>query len=76
MQPPTPDSQRNLRQSAKQTQFLDVLTRDEATRRFEAALHLQPLGVEQVKLLDSLGRVLSANIVAEVDVPAFDRGIE
>ena len=73
MQPPTPDSQRNLRQSAKQTQFLDVLTRDEATRRFEAALHLQPLGVEQVKLLDSLGRVLSANIVAEVDVPAFDR---
>ena len=73
MQPPTPDSQRNLRQSAKQTQFLDVLTRDEATRRFEEALHLQPLGVEQVKLLDSLGRVLSANIVAEVDVPAFDR---
>ena len=29
--------------------------------------------MEQVKLLDSLGRVLSANIVAEVDVPAFDR---
>ena len=73
MQPPTPDSQRTLRQSARQTQFLDVLTRDEATRRFEAALHLQPLGVELAKLLDSLGRVLSANIVAEVDVPAFDR---
>lgn len=73
MQPSPSDPQRALRQSARQTQFLDVLTRDEAARRFEAALQLQPVGVERVKLLDALGRVLSTNVIAEVDVPAFDR---
>jgi len=49
------------------------LTRDEAARRFETALDLRPLGSETVSLLDALGRVLSKHIIAEVDVPAFDR---
>ncbi len=67
------DSQNALRQSARQTQFLDILTRDEAARRFEAALDLQPLGVETIPLLAAAGRVLARHVVAEVDVPAFDR---
>lgn len=65
-----PDS---IRQSSRQTQFLDVLTRDEAARRFEAALELRPLGIETVPLLEAAGRVLATHLVAGVDVPAFDR---
>jgi len=56
-----------------QTQFLDVLTRDEATTRFREHLRLAPLGTETVALQDALGRVLGENVVATVDVPGFDR---
>ena len=31
-----------------QEQFLNVIDRDEAERRFRAALNLQPLGVERI----------------------------
>ena len=68
--PQTPDS---LRQSSRQTQFLDVLTRDEAAQRFESALDLRPLGSETVSLLEAAGRVLASHVLSEVDVPAFDR---
>jgi len=56
-----------------QEQFLDVIDRDEAELRFRSALNLRPLGVERILVRDSLGRVLSANILARMDVPAFDR---
>ena len=56
-----------------QTQFLDVITRDEATARFRRHLRLGPLGSESVALGDALGRVLATDLVAPVDVPAFDR---
>jgi putative molybdopterin biosynthesis protein len=56
-----------------QSQFLDVVTRDEATARFRKHLRLAPLGRELVPLRDALHRVLAADIVAEVDVPGFDR---
>ncbi len=56
-----------------QEQFLDVIDRDEAERRFRTALNPRPLGVETIATSDSLGRVLAANVVAQVDVPAFDR---
>jgi len=57
----------------EQDQFLDVLDRDEAERRFHAALDLQPRQRESVPLADALGRVLAEEIVAPVDVPGFDR---
>ncbi len=57
----------------RQEQFLDVLTRDEAERRWRAALELQPLGEEQVPLDAAAGRLLARDISAPVDVPAFDR---
>ncbi len=56
-----------------QTQFLDVLTRDEATARFREHLRLMPLGTETVALRDALHRVLAEDVVATVDVPGFDR---
>lgn len=69
----TTSPQDSVRLSSRQTQFLEVLTRDEAARRFESALELKPLGIETVPLLEALGRVLATHVVAEVDVPAFDR---
>src|SRR5580692_5319701 len=56
-----------------QEQFLQVLDRDEADRRFLAALNLTPCGIETVALDAALGRVLSAHVVSLVDVPFFDR---
>ncbi len=58
---------------AAQDQFLDVIDRDEAERRFHAALHLQPLASELVPLSDALGRVVASDIRSGVDVPSFDR---
>ena len=58
---------------SSQDQFLDVIDRDEAERRFQGALNLEPLFVEQAPLQVALGRVLAESIVAAVDVPGFDR---
>ena len=58
---------------SNQEQFLDVIDRDEAERRFRAALSLQPLGAERVSLGEALGRVLACDVIARVDVPSFDR---
>src|SRR5262249_35569844 len=57
----------------RQTQFLTVITRDEATARFQQHLNLAPLGEETLLLSAALGRVLAADVAATVDVPAFDR---
>jgi len=56
-----------------QSQFLDVVTRDEAERRFREHLSLAPLGRETVPLHAALGRVLADDAVAAIDVPGFDR---
>ncbi|MCC7487296.1 MAG: molybdopterin biosynthesis protein [Burkholderiales bacterium] len=58
---------------ALQTQFLNVITRDEAMARFLAHLDLRPVGRETVPLARALNRVLAEDIVAAVDVPCFDR---
>jgi putative molybdopterin biosynthesis protein len=57
----------------KQTQFLEVLERDEAERRWRGAIDVSPLSAETVPLARALGRVLAENVRAEVDVPGFDR---
>src|SRR5215218_9339216 len=56
-----------------QEQFLTVLDRDEAERRFRDAIALTPRGTETVPLVSALGRVLAADILSPVDVPSFDR---
>ena len=57
----------------EQEQFLQVLDRDEAERRFRAALDLTPRGVERIPIDAALGRVLADDVRAPVDVPSFDR---
>ena len=67
------DISASLRSLARQEQFLEVLDRDEAERRFHRHLDLHPLGRETIPLAQALGRITASRIVAEVDVPAFDR---
>jgi putative molybdopterin biosynthesis protein len=57
----------------EQEQFLQVLDRDEAERRFRAVVDATPRGSEIVALDAALGRVLAADVVSPVDVPSFDR---
>jgi putative molybdopterin biosynthesis protein len=57
----------------EQQQFLQVLDRDEAERRFRSAVDCTPLGSEFVPLDAALGRVLAADVLSPVDVPSFDR---
>jgi len=57
----------------KQSQFLEVLDRDEAERRWREAIDVAPLASETVALEHALGRVLAEDVRAEVDVPGFDR---
>jgi putative molybdopterin biosynthesis protein len=57
----------------KQEQFLHVIDRDEAERRFHAVLDLRPLPPETVALSEALHRVLATDMVSPLDVPSFDR---
>ncbi len=57
----------------QQKQFLDVIDTDIAKARFEAAISLEPLGEEMIDLNQALGRVLSKDVIARVNVPSFDR---
>ena len=59
--------------AVRQRQFLTVLDRDEAERRFLVHLDLAPLDPEDVPLADALGRVLAEDVVSPIDVPGFDR---
>jgi putative molybdopterin biosynthesis protein len=67
----TPEA--HLPGAAAQQQFLEVIDRDEAERRFRAALEIHPLESEVVSLQGAWQRVLAADVVAPVDVPGFDR---
>ena len=62
-----------VRQAARQEQFLEVVSAEEARARFNRALDLSPLSGEKVLLSAALGRVLAADIPAPVDTPPFDR---
>ncbi|HTP27397.1 MAG TPA: molybdopterin biosynthesis protein [Anaeromyxobacteraceae bacterium] len=69
----TGDPASSLMRAARQDQFLEVVDRDEAQARFRRHLELSPLGRETVPLANALGRVLSDDVIATVDVPGFDR---
>src|SRR4029079_4731779 len=56
-----------------QEQFLQVLDRDEAERRFRSVIDLAPRGIERIALDEALGRVLAADVASPVDVTAVDR---
>jgi putative molybdopterin biosynthesis protein len=56
-----------------QQQFLTVLPREEAIRRFVEALDPKPLGTEALPLDRLRGRVLAQDVRALADAPPFDR---
>ncbi len=62
-----------VRAAARQEQFLEVVSAEEATKRFRAHLDLTPLAGERVMLGAALGRVLADDLAAPIDVPPFDR---
>ncbi len=70
---PTDDLTARVRAAARQEQFLEVVSAEEARARFERHLDLTPLPGETVSLAAALGRVLAADVVAAVDAPPFDR---
>jgi putative molybdopterin biosynthesis protein len=56
-------------------EFLTVLPPEKAREIYFSRLELKPLGVEQVRLENALGRILAGPVVAPVDLPPFDRAI-
>jgi molybdopterin molybdotransferase/putative molybdopterin biosynthesis protein len=62
-----------VRAAARQEQFLEVVSAEEARSRFERHLDLTPLPGETVTLAAALNRVLADDVVAAVDAPPFDR---
>jgi putative molybdopterin biosynthesis protein len=62
-----------IRRAARQEQFLEVVSAEEARARFTRHLDLSPLSSETVALTAALGRVLARDIIAPIDVPPFDR---
>jgi len=62
-----------VRAAARQEQFLEVISADEARTRFERHLDITPLPGESVPLTRALTRVLAHDVVAAVDAPPFDR---
>ena len=62
-----------VRAAARQEQFLEVVSAEEAKKRFEGHLDLTPLPGERVMLAAALGRVLADDLAAPIDVPPFDR---
>lgn len=61
--------------AARQDQFLEVVSKEEAIRRFRAAYEPRPLGIERVPLAAALDRVLAVDVRAPVDGPPFDRSV-
>jgi putative molybdopterin biosynthesis protein len=68
-----PDLTAAIRRAARQEQFLEVVSPEEARARFARHLDLLPQSAECIALADALGRVLAHDICAPLDVPPFDR---
>jgi len=61
------------RDDSDQDQFLTILSREDALARFEAALFPRATPAEERPLAEALGYPLALDIVADIDVPPFDR---
>jgi putative molybdopterin biosynthesis protein len=62
-----------VRNAARQEQFLEVVSPEEAQKRFAAHIDLAPFPAESVALDTALNRVLAHDVAAPLDVPPFDR---
>src|SRR5260370_21397632 len=61
------------RDSMDQDQFLNIVSGEEASALFEAALFPRAIPSEQRPLSGALGCALAEDIVTPIDVPPFDR---
>src|SRR5262249_50676190 len=68
-----PDLVAAVRRAARQEQFLEVVSPEDARARFAQHITLAPLGSERVPLAAALTRVLAGDVTAPIDVPPFDR---
>jgi len=59
--------------SIDQDQFLTILSREDALAHFETALFPRAMPVEERSLAEALGFALAHDLVADIDVPPFDR---
>jgi putative molybdopterin biosynthesis protein len=55
--------------------FRELVTVEEAFQKFFEVFEPKTLGFEQVSLRNLLGRIVSANLYAKVDVPSFNRSM-
>ncbi|MEM1662348.1 MAG: molybdopterin biosynthesis protein [Desulfurococcaceae archaeon] len=55
--------------------FYRLVDLEEIEPIIEKYVKIEPLGVEEVKLIEALGRVLAEDIYAPIDYPPFDRSI-
>ena len=55
--------------------FLKTVSKAEAERIWHDALHLGPVGGQEVLLAQAQGRVLDGDILVPIDVPPFDRAL-
>ena len=62
-----------VRTAARQEQFLEVVSPEEAQARFGRHFKARTLQGETVVLASALGRVMARDVVAPVDAPPFDR---
>lgn len=53
--------------------FRKLLSFDEAKQTIARQFPAEPLGVEETPLLQSDGRVLAEDVIADMDIPPFDR---
>lgn len=57
----------------KQNQFLQLATAEEAEARFWEVVKPAPVGEEKISLEAALHRVLSRDVISQLNVPFFDR---
>jgi len=62
-----------IRRAARQEQFLEVVSAEEAYSHFTSRIEMSPGPHETVPLSAALGRVLAQDVTALIDVPPFDR---
>lgn len=55
--------------------FRELLSIEDARKKFLKFFEPRPLSVEEVPILDALNRVLAEDVRAPIDVPTFDRSI-
>jgi len=53
--------------------FRKLMSLDEAKKAIESQLKANPLGVEEISLLESNERVLAEDVTADADIPPFNR---